>query len=100
MPSGEVFFTSPIEDSVEGVVHFDFPSVYSGHDVRAITLTVEKGQVMKWEAEEGQQVLDQVFAIEGSRYFGEVAMGLTTGYSVRQGISSLMKKSGAVSIWP
>lgn len=80
MPSGEVF-TGPIEDSVEGVVHFDYPSVFGGHDVQGITLTVEKGQVVKWEAEIGQKVLDQVFAIEGSRYFGEVAIG--TNYKIQ-----------------
>ena len=87
MPSGEVF-TGPIEDSVEGVVHFDFPSVYSGHDVRGITLTVEKGQVVKWEAEEGQAVLDQVFAIDGSRYFGEVAIG--TNYRIQRATRNIL----------
>lgn len=80
MPSGEVF-TGPVEDSVEGVVHFDYPSVFGGHDVQGITLTVEKGKIEKWEAEVGQAVLDQVFAIEGSRYFGEVAIG--TNYKIK-----------------
>ena len=81
MPSGEVF-TGPVEDSVNGVVHFDYPSVYSGHDVQGITLHVETGKIEKWEAETGQAVLDQVFAIEGSRYFGEVAIG--TNYHIHQ----------------
>lgn len=81
MPSGEVF-TGPIEDSVQGVVHFDFPSVYSGHDVKGITLTVKDGEVVQWEAEEGQAILDQIFAIEGSRFFGEVAIG--TNYRIQR----------------
>ena len=81
MPSGEVF-TGPVEDSVEGTVHFDYPSVFSGHDVRGITLTVEKGQIVSWEAEEGKKILDQVFAIDGARYFGEVAVG--TNYRIQQ----------------
>ena len=81
MPSGEVF-TGPVEESVNGVVHFDYPSVYSGHDVQGITLHVENGKIEKWEAEIGQTVLDQVFAIEGSRYFGEVAIG--TNYHIQQ----------------
>ena len=81
MPSGEVF-TGPIEDSVEGMVHFDYPSVFGGHDVQGITLSVEKGQVMKWEAEEGKDVLDQVFATDGARYFGEVAIG--TNYRIQR----------------
>src|SRR5690606_14092710 len=49
MPSGEVF-TSPIEESVEGVVHFDYPSVYGGHDVQGITLTVKGGEIISWDA--------------------------------------------------
>lgn len=80
MPSGEVF-TGPIEDSMQGVVHFDYPSVFSGHDVKGITLHVENGMVTSWDAEEGKQVLDQVFAIDGSRYFGEVAIG--TNYKIQ-----------------
>jgi aminopeptidase len=81
MPSGEVF-TGPVEDSVEGVVHFDYPSVYGGHDVKGITLTVEKGQIVKWEAEEGKAMLDQVFSIDGAKYFGEVAIG--TNYKIQR----------------
>lgn len=81
MPSGEVF-TGPVEDSVNGVVYFDYPSVFSGHDVQGITLTVEQGQIISWEAEQGKQVLDQVFAIEGARYFGEVAIG--TNYRIQR----------------
>jgi aminopeptidase len=87
MPSGEVF-TGPIEDSVEGVVHFDYPTVYNGHDVKGITLWVEKGQVVKWEAEQGQNVLDQIFAIEGSRYFGEVAIG--TNYRIQRATRNIL----------
>ncbi len=87
MPSGEVF-TGPVEDSVEGVVHFDFPSVYGGHDVQGITLTVEKGQIVKWEADEGKAILDQVFAIEGARYFGEVAIG--TNYRIQRATRNIL----------
>ena len=81
MPSGEVF-TGPVEDSVNGVVHFDLPSVYSGFDVQGITLKVVDGQVAEWDAAIGKEVLDQVFAIEGARYFGEVAIG--TNYKIQQ----------------
>jgi len=87
MPSGEVF-TGPIEDSVHGIVHFDFPSVYSGHDVQGITLEVKDGKVEKWEAEIGQKILDQVFAIEGSRYFGEVAIG--TNYRIQRSTRNIL----------
>jgi aminopeptidase len=81
MPSGEVF-TAPVEDSVEGTVHFDYPSVYSGHDVKGITLKVKGGQIVEWDAEVGRSILDQVFAIDGARFFGEVAIG--TNYRIQQ----------------
>lgn len=87
MPSGEVF-TGPVEGSVNGVVHFDFPSVYGGHDVQGITLTVKDGEIIKWDAEVGKEVLDQVFSIEGSRYFGEVAIG--TNYKIQRATRNIL----------
>ena len=80
MPSGEVF-TGPIEDSVNGVVHFDYPSIYMNQPVQGITLEVEAGEVTSWTAEVGQEVLDEVFKIEGARRFGEVAIG--TNYNIQ-----------------
>ncbi|MEZ5057357.1 MAG: aminopeptidase [Saprospiraceae bacterium] len=74
MPSGEVY-TSPVEDSVNGVVHFDYPSIYMGHEVEGVTLWVENGEVQKWEAKRGQDFLDRIFAMEGTRRFGEAAIG-------------------------
>ncbi|MEM6699125.1 MAG: aminopeptidase [Bacteroidota bacterium] len=74
MPSGEVY-TSPVEDSVNGQIHFSLPSIYMGNKVSGITLWVEDGYIQKWEAKEGKELLDHVFAIEGTRRFGEAAIG-------------------------
>lgn len=74
MPSGEVY-TSPVTDSVQGHVFFSIPSRYQGQVVSGIRLTVNKGYVESWSAEEGQEALDQAFSIPGSRYFGEAAIG-------------------------
>ena len=79
MPSGEVY-TSPVEDSVEGVIRFDYPAVHGGHEVEDVTLWVERGEVQRWEARRGQDYLDEVFAIPGTRHFGEAAIG--TNYSI------------------
>jgi aminopeptidase len=87
MPSGEVF-TGPVEESVNGVVHFDFPSVFSGFDVQGITLHVVDGLITDWDAEVGKEVLDQVFAIDGARYFGEVAIG--TNYKIQQATRNIL----------
>lgn len=81
MPSGEVY-TAPIEDSVNGVVHFSFPAIYMGCEVEGVTLWVKDGYVERWEAKQGKALLDQVFQMEGTRRFGEVAIG--TNYSIQQ----------------
>mgnify|MGYP000851210411 CR=1 FL=1 len=78
MPSGEVY-TSPVEDSVEGVVHFTHPCIYQGNEVEGVTLTVKNGLIEHWEARRGQDFLDQIFSIEGTRRFGEAAIGTNYG---------------------
>ena len=52
MPSGEVF-TGPIEDSVNGEIFFNYPTVYEGADVEGIQLKVEKGLITNWSAQKG-----------------------------------------------
>ncbi len=87
MPSGEVY-TAPIENSVNGMVHFNYPSIYMGKEVSGITLWVENGEVVKWDAITGKDILDQVFQIEGANYFGEVAIG--TNYNIQQATKNIL----------
>lgn len=87
MPSGEVF-SAPIEDSVEGTVYFDYPSIYRGKEARGIRLEVSKGKIVKWTAELGQDLLDQIFAAPGADYFGEVAIG--TNYGVTKATKNIL----------
>jgi len=87
MPSGEVF-TGPIEDSVNGTVYFSFPSIFMGKEVQGITLHVEDGKVQNWSAERGKDILDEVFKIDGARYFGEVAIG--TNYNIQQATKNIL----------
>ena len=79
MPSGEVY-TSPVENSVNGHIHFDYPSVYMGHEVEGVTLHVEDGYIEKWEAKRGKDFLDKIFGMDGARRFGEAAIG--TNYDI------------------
>ena len=69
MPSGEVY-TSPVEDSVNGTVQFSFPSIHNGHEVEKATLWVKDGFIERWEATRGQDYLDKIFKIDGTRRFG------------------------------
>ncbi len=81
MPSGEVY-TSPVEDSVNGVIHFGYPTLFSGTELEGITLRVENGTITRWEARKGKALLDQVFEIPGARHFGEAAIG--TNYNINR----------------
>jgi len=87
MPSGEVF-SAPIEDSVQGKIHFTHPSVYRGTEVEGITLTVEQGKVISYSADKGQELLDTIFNIEGADRFGEVAIG--TNYQIQRATKNIL----------
>lgn len=87
MPSGEVF-SGPVENSVNGKVHFTFPSIYMGKDVEGITLWIEDGEIVKWDAEVGKELLDAVFEIPGAKYFGEVAIG--TNYQIQRATRNIL----------
>jgi aminopeptidase len=78
MPSGEVF-TSPVEDSVNGKVRFSYPGIYMGQEIEDISLEVKDGQVVRWDAKKGKELLDSLFEIDGARRFGEVAVGTNEG---------------------
>ena len=87
MPSGEVY-TSPVEDSVNGHIHFDMPTVFRGKKVQGVTLKVEDGYIKEWDAELGKAFLDDIFDIPGARRFGEAAIG--TNYSIQQTTSNIL----------
>jgi aminopeptidase len=79
MPSGEVF-SAPVEDSVEGTIRFTYPGIYMGKEIEDITLTFKKGKVVKATAAKGQELLDNLLAIDdGAKRLGEVAIGTNDG---------------------
>lgn len=74
-PDGEIF-TSPIEDSAEGEIYFDFPAIYRGNEAHKIHLKLEHGKVVKAQAEKGEEFLNSMLNMdEGSRFVGEIAIG-------------------------
>lgn len=78
-PDGEVF-TGPIEDSVEGHIRFSFPGIYMGKEIEDISLTFEKGKVVKASAKKGEDLLLTLLDTdEGSRLVGECAIGTNYG---------------------
>lgn len=88
MPSGEVF-TSPIEDSVSGTIHFAIPSNVKGSIVEGVSLRFEAGKVVEATAERGQDLLDAQLATDaGARFLGELGIG-TNPHITRPTLSTL-----------
>ena len=81
MPSGEVY-TSPVENLVNGIVHFSYPAIHNGSEIEGVTLWVKDGWIEKWDAQKGKEALDYVFEVEGARRFGEAAIG--TNYDIQR----------------
>jgi aminopeptidase len=75
IPDGEVF-TAPVRDSVEGVIHYNTPTIYQGKSFANVRLTFEKGRIVDATADQGAEHLPGVFDTdEGARYVGEFAIG-------------------------
>ncbi len=74
-PDGEIY-TSPVEDSINGVVRFSFPAVYMNREVEDVELTFKDGKVVKATAKKGEDFLNSVLDTdEGARMVGEFAIG-------------------------
>jgi aminopeptidase len=80
-PDGEIF-TSPVEDSVNGKVYFEFPLIYSGKEIQGIRLNIVNGRIKEASAERGEDLLLTILDTdEGARTFGELAIG--TNYGIK-----------------
>ncbi|MBQ8634528.1 aminopeptidase [bacterium] len=65
-PDGEIF-TSPVEDSANGHIYFDFPQNYNGSTSKEVYLTLENGKVVEACAEIGNDFLQDMLNMdEGS----------------------------------
>jgi aminopeptidase len=81
-PDGEVF-SGPIENSVNGTIHFSYPAIYDGNEVEDVRLTFRDGKVIESSAAKGQDFLNAMLETDaGARFLGEVAFGLN--YNIKQ----------------
>ena len=75
VPGGEVFY-SPVEDSADGVVRFDFPS----GKVERARLVFRAGEVVEASADAGQETLHEALETDaGARRLGELGLGCNEG---------------------
>jgi aminopeptidase len=78
-PDGEIF-TSPVEDSVNGRVAFNYPCVYLGSEVEGVKLRFENGVAVEASAAKNEAfLLSQLDLDAGARRLGEFAIGTNRG---------------------
>lgn len=75
IPDGEVF-SSPVKDSVEGVVQYNVPTVYQGISFDAVKLEFSQGKIVNASCAGQTKRLNEILdSDEGARYIGEFALG-------------------------
>ncbi len=77
-PAGE-FFISPVPETGNGALILDIPTVYSGIEVRDVSLEVKDGKVKidSIRAKEGQAFLQQLLSLDKTApYLSEMGIGL------------------------
>lgn len=75
LPDGEIF-TSPVRTSVNGVIKYNVPTHYRGHDFDWVKLTLKDGKVVGEESNNPKALKEILDTDKGSRYYGEFAFGL------------------------
>ena len=74
IPDGEVF-SAPVRDSIQGVIHFNAPTLYRGVTHSDVRLEFTDGKITK-ATSTATDALNQVLdADEGARHVGEFAIG-------------------------
>lgn len=87
-PDGEIF-TSPQENNINGYITFSFPGIFGGRQIENIKLVVKDGKVIESSATKGEDLLKNLLETdEGSRFFGEVAIG--TNYGIKDFTSNML----------
>lgn len=74
IPDGEVF-TAPVRDSVNGVIHYNAPSVYQGKSFDDVKFVFENGKIVQATSTDTQGLNEILDTDEGARYIGEFSIG-------------------------
>ncbi|MEZ5360241.1 MAG: aminopeptidase [Candidatus Zixiibacteriota bacterium] len=87
-PDGEIF-TSPIEDTAEGVINFSYPAIYVGRRVENVRLEFKKGLVVTESADKDQDYLTALLNTDKqARRVGEIAIG--TNYNITRHTGNIL----------
>jgi len=75
IPDGEVY-TAPIKDSVNGIIHFNAPTISSGKELDNIKFVVKDGKIIEATGSDSEAINFTLDTDEGARYFGEFSIGV------------------------
>lgn len=73
IPDGETF-TAPVRDSVNGVIHFNAPTIYQGQPFDDIRLTFKDGKCTEASGSDSEGINRILDTDEGARYVGEFSV--------------------------
>ncbi len=74
IPDGEVF-SCPVKDSVNGVIQFNTPTIYSGTKFENVRLEFKAGKVIKATSNNTKRLNEILDTDAGARYIGEFSLG-------------------------
>jgi len=74
IPDGEVF-SCPVKTSVNGVIQFNTPTIYSGTKFENVRLEFKDGKVVKATANNTKRLNEILDTDAGARYVGEFSLG-------------------------
>lgn len=75
IPDGEVY-TAPVKNSVNGVIHYNVPSIENGFKYEDVRLTFKDGKIVEATGNNTKGINDIFDTDAGSRYVGEFALGV------------------------
>jgi aminopeptidase len=75
IPDGEVF-TAPVRESVNGVIHYNAPTIYRGETHENIRFEFKNGKIIDATSTNTTKLNEVLDADEGARYVGEFAIGV------------------------
>lgn len=74
IPDGEVF-SCPVRNSVNGVIQFNTPTVYSGTKFENVRLEFKEGKIVRATANNTKRLNEVLNTDAGARYVGEFSLG-------------------------
>lgn len=83
-PDGEIF-TSPEENNINGFITFSYAAIINGNEFEKVKLEVENGLIINVNCkneEMKERLMSYIDTDEGSKRFGEVAIG--TNYGIKK----------------